>query len=271
MNPADPSTDRDRLTEPVGTLWLRAPDWRTIDTVARKSEPWVLWRMGFQSLLAHWMDEAVRRNVARVEIICPDRAAEIEAALEGGLYWSREIRFHATKPAEAPPDSEIITMTGLPGLLPANEPADGTALLQLWLSQQLAWLEQRSPAVSVERQLHPRVWVGPGVRIHPSARLTGPCWIGARAEIGADAEIGPQAIIGHQSVIDQRASVTHSIVMPETFVGSRLHLQRMIADGYILLDANRGTRVEFTDRFMLARMRTDWRGFFDKWKRRLST
>jgi hypothetical protein len=267
LSTAKPMTDR--VIPAEGTLWLHAPDWRALDTVGQRPEPWVLWRIGFQSLLRHWMDEAVRRNVASVEIICPDRPAQTEASLEGGHYWSRTVRFHATTPDDAPPADEIIAMTGLPGDPVTPPPADGAALLRHWLGLQLTWLERRAPSVSAERQLHPRVWVGPGVRIHPSARLSGPCWIGARAEIGAEAEIGPGAIIGHQSVIDHRASVVQSVVMPETFVGSRLHLQHMVADGYILFDTTRGTRVEFTDRFMLARMRTDWRGFFDKWKLRL--
>lgn len=259
MNP-----EKDRTAPPAGSLWLRAPDWRALDTVARRAEPWVLWRIGFQSLLAHWMDEAVRRNVATVEIICPDRAAEVEASLHGAVYWSREVRFHATPPPEAP--AEIESLHGLPGQPWAAAPTDGAGLLRHWLELQLAWLGQRAETVSVDRQLHPRVWVGPGVRIHPAARLTGPCWIGARTEIGAEAEIGPHAIIGHHVVVDQHASVIRSVVLPDTFVGARVHLHHMLADGATLLDTVRGTRVDITDRFMLARLRQGWGGWFTRRK-----
>ena len=262
------TTERDRTAPPEGELWLIAPDWRELDTVALREDPWVLWRIGSQSLLAHWMDEAVRRNVAQVHIVCPDRLSEIEASLNGGLYWSRELHFHAALPVGVPERDKVETLISLPGMPAPSAPTDGPSLLRHWLDLQLAWLDTRSSAVSVDRQLHPRVWVGPGVRIHPSARLSGPCWIGARTEIGADAEIGPHAIIGHQSVIDQHASVASSVVLPETFVGSRLHLQRMMADGATLLDATRGTRVDITDSFMLARLRTTWGGWFGKRKRR---
>lgn len=263
-----PTTERDRTAPPEGELWLVAPDWRALDTIAQREDPWVLWRIGSQSLLAHWMDEAVRRNVARVHIVCADRMAEIEASLNGGLYWSRELEFHAALPVGVSDDDHVETLVGLPGLPVPQAPTDGPSLLRHWLDLQLAWLNTRSATVSVDRQLHPLVWVGPGVRIHPSARLSGPCWIGARTEIGADAEIGPHAIVGHQSVIDQNASVAHSVVLPETFVGSRLHLQRMMADGATLLDANRGTRVDISDSFMLARLRTTWGGWFGKRKQR---
>jgi UDP-3-O-[3-hydroxymyristoyl] glucosamine N-acyltransferase len=102
------------------------------------------------------------------------------------------------------------------------------------------------------------------VRIHPSARLTGPCWIGSRSEVGADAAIGPNAIIGTHSVIDANSSVADSVVLPDTFVGARVHLQRMMADGNVLLDATRGTRVEITDSFMLGRLHQGWGRWFKR-------
>lgn len=242
----------DRSSASTGTLWLEAPDWQKLDTVAQRAEPWALWRIGFQSLLAHWMDEAVRRNVERVEIISPDRPAELEAALNGGVFWSREIVVHATRPDHAPSDCE--SMLSLPGFTGTSPPTDGAGVVKHWLQIQLDWLSSRDETVSVDRQLHPRVWVGPRVSIHPQARLTGPCWIGSQTQIGADSEIGPNAVIGTHSVIDHQASVKDSIVLPDTFIGANLHLQNMIADGNILLDANRGTRVEITDRFMIARL-----------------
>jgi hypothetical protein len=260
LNAPESPSPLDRTAAPSGTLWLEAPDWRALDTLAQRAKPWVLWRIGFQSLLAHWMDESVRRNVATVVIICPDRLAEVEAALHGAVYWSREVQFCPTAPAEAPAKRE--SLIGLPGLPGSTPPSDGPSLVRHWLDLQLAWLASRGERVSVDRQLHPRVWVGPGVRIHPAARLTGPCWIGSRSEIGADTAIGPNAIIGSHCVIDQHASVIDSVVLPDTYVGLRLHLRRMLADGNILLDTTRDTRVDMTDRFMLGRLHQGWSGWF---------
>ena len=198
------------------------------------------------------MDEAVRRNVERVEIISPDRPAELEASLRGGVFWSREIVVHSSRPSHAPADVEPIFT--LPGMGITAPPTDGAGVVKHWLQVQLDWLSSRDETVSVDRQLHPRVWVGPRVSIHPQARITGPCWIGSQSQIGADAEIGPNAGIGTHSVIDHNASVKDSIVLPDTFIGANLHLQNMIADGNILLDANRGSRAEIVDRFMMARL-----------------
>lgn len=243
----------DRTSEPRGTLWLDAPDWSRLDDVAQRGEPWALWRVGFQSVLAHWMDEAVRRNVARVEIISPDRPERLAKSLKGGIYWSREVAVHATVPADAPGQRQ--SLANLPGHSEVATPTDGGELLSHWLRVQMTWLQSRDEKVSLDRQLHPRVWVGPGVVIHPQARLTGPCWIGSKSQIGADSAIGPNAIIGTHSVIDRNASVSDSVVMPDTFIGANLHLKNMIGDGDHLLDANRGSRVQIVDRFMMARLR----------------
>jgi PAS domain S-box-containing protein len=140
-------------------------------------------------------------------------------------------------------------------------PRDDRTMLSYWLDLQLAWLTARQESISVDRQLHPRVWVGPGVQIHPAAKLCGPCWIGSRAQIGADATVGPNAIVGIRSVVDGNASIENAVVQSDTFVGAHLHLDHMIADGATLFDLTRHTRVELTDRFMLSRLRTsfwDW-------------
>jgi NDP-sugar pyrophosphorylase family protein len=103
--------------------------------------------------------------------------------------------------------------------------------------------------------------VGPGVQIHPAAKLCGPRLIGSRAQIGADATVGPNAIVGIRSVVDGNASIENAVVQSDTFVGAHLHLDHMIADGATLFDLTRHTRVELTDRFMLSRLRTsfwDW-------------
>src|SRR5438094_7559629 len=71
-------------------IWkLVAPDYGALDTVWKNPKPFVLWPVGPQPLLAHWMDEAVRLGVERVEIYVADRPAEVRGWLEGGAYWSR--------------------------------------------------------------------------------------------------------------------------------------------------------------------------------------
>ena len=67
-------------------------------------------------------------------------------------------------------------------------------------------------------------------RIHPSARLIGPVFLGANVEIGAGATVGPNAAIGANSIIDRYAGLTNAIVLPDTYIGGRLCLDHAVAD-----------------------------------------
>jgi hypothetical protein len=237
-----------------GTLWLEAPDYAALDTLACRPEPFVLWPVGPKPLLAHWMDEAVRRNVAEVVIIAPDRPHLVRAALAGGHYWSRAVRVLPQRGAEAPADcARLDGLPGQPSLPPVATPA---ALLARWLELQHAWLNSRhSGEISIDRHLPPGAWIGPLAQVHPKARLIAPCWVGARALIGAGVVLGPNALVGERSVVDDGAIVREAAVLAESYVGPRVNLHRMIAAGAVLLDAARGTRVDITDRFILASLR----------------
>ena len=122
-------------TVPQTTWKLLAPDWSALDTVWKNPLPFVLWPVGQQPLIAHWMDEAVRRGVETVELFVADRPAEVRAWLEGGAYWSRRLRLvPIASETDAPSDAECLT--GLPGDESDLVPGDGRALLQHWFALQ---------------------------------------------------------------------------------------------------------------------------------------
>ena len=68
-----------------------------------------------------------------------------------------------------------------------------------------------------------------GARIHPSAQLTGPVYIGANARIEADAIVGPNVVIGHDTIVDTKAEIRDSVILPETYVGGSLFLEQVVA------------------------------------------
>src|SRR5204862_5319737 len=70
------------------------------------------------------------------------------------------------------------------------------------------------------REIKPQVWVGRETQIAPSAKLTGPCWIGHGVHIGANAQVGPNIIIEDGSFIDETSELSESWVGPQTFVGA---------------------------------------------------
>ncbi|WP_172388121.1 sugar phosphate nucleotidyltransferase [Streptomyces sp. MNP-20] len=76
--------------------------------------------------------------------------------------------------------------------------------------------------VGVERagvELSPTVRVDKSARIHPTAQLTGPVYVGAHAQIGAGARIGEHTVVGAHAVIDQGAQLRRVVVHPHAYVG----------------------------------------------------
>ncbi|MEI8341349.1 MAG: hypothetical protein WCH43_07445 [Verrucomicrobiota bacterium] len=234
------------------TLTLLAPDFSALDTIWRNPLPFALWPVGHQSLLAHWMDEAVRQGATEVRIFAADRPSEIRQHLDGGAYWSRKVEVVAIKqdneaPAEAIP---VIRLPEQPEpAAPFSTPGE---LLTHWLGIQRFWLSNRdSHSVAVDVETVPDGWIGPLARVHPRATLKPPFWIGARAEIGGDCVIGPNALIGAECVLDGNAQVEDAVVMPGTFLGRNTRLHRAVAQGGILVDVQRGCRVDIRESFIL--------------------
>ncbi|BET66148.1 hypothetical protein ASA1KI_10660 [Opitutales bacterium ASA1] len=245
---------------------LGVPDWPDFDTVARRTDPPVLWPVGAQPLLAHWMDEARRRGATRVRVYCADRPHLVRAWLEGGAYWSCPVEVVPSEVTRYPASAEWTDR--LPGESTPRIPHDGASLVEWWLERNLRWLESREDHARLLDERHPDGgWIGPRARVHPRAKLHGPFWIGAGAQIGAGARIGPGAIVGARCVVETDAEVREAVVLDDSFVGPHVSLNRMIADGSVVIDAQRGCRVEIAESFILSGTR--YRGDSVPWSDRV--
>jgi hypothetical protein len=233
------------------TWKLLAPDWAALDTVWHHDLPFVLWPVGNQPLLAHWMDEAVRSGVDVIELYVADRPAEVRAWIKEGAYWSRRVLLIPIGAEEQAPDDAVRT-DHLPGVSAPRLPVTPAALPGYWFELQKQWLAQRSlEAVTVDH-LHPSGgWIGPRAKIHPSARLTAPFWIGARARIGRGCEIGPNALIAEGAVLDRNVKVEQACVLPRSYLGRNTQLLHSAAAGSVLLDFRRGCRAEIAEPFIM--------------------
>ena len=223
-----------------------APDWAALDTTVRRSEPAVLWPVGGQSLAAHWLDHAVRLGCTQVVLHAPDRPAEVRAALGDGGYWSLELEV-----SSQPPPPEAIPMIRLPFEGRREAPSTPLALVAWWYELNLGWLERRKPdAIAIDERRADGGWVGPKVKIDPTAQLVAPYWIGAGAEIGPGCRIGPGAMIGPGCVLEQDVRVEGSLVLPRTYLGRHLDVVARVVDGPVMIDRKAGTRVELADAFV---------------------
>ncbi|MFH1829830.1 MAG: sugar phosphate nucleotidyltransferase [Pseudomonadota bacterium] len=79
------------------------------------------------------------------------------------------------------------------------------------------------------RKLAPGVWVGEHVELSGEEVLRSPVFVGENCRLGKDCKIGPHAIIGDNVVVDPRASVQHSVIMSNCFLGEGVQV-----DGSIL-------------------------------------
>lgn len=227
-------------------LVLVAPDFAALDRIARRSAPAVLWPVGGQSLAAHWLDHAVRLGCRHVVLHVLDRPAEVRAALGDGGYWSLAIEV-----STQPPPADAIRMDRLPGEPARAAPTTPAELVTWWWDLNRSWLERRNAAaISIDERRADGGWVGPGVRIDPSAQTIAPYWIGAGTEVGPGCRIGPGAMIGPGCVLEQDVRIENSLVLPRTFLGRHLDVVARMVDGPVVLDRVSGTRVEIADTFV---------------------
>ena len=95
-------------------------------------------------------------------------------------------------------------------------------------------LEIDLPAVHVGEG----IWVGGGVDIHPTARLSSPIYIGAGVSIGPNATIGDHTIIGTNSIIDEDAHVARSVIGAMAYVGKETDVaDSVIKGGYLVTES----------------------------------
>ena len=232
---------------------LLAPDWCVYDDLWRNPDPFCLWPVGNQPFIAHWMDRAVDESIDAIELFVSDRPAAVRDYLNEGAFWSRQVTVTPIAADERAPD-DAIPLVGLPRDNTIESPIGSSAdLLRHWLNLNLRWLEQiEYYELRVQRRQEPRGWIGPRVRVHPTAELVEPYWIQGDCDIGPGAEIGPGACIGENTIIDQDASIVDSMVLSGTMVGRNTLLDRVAVDGGLLLDTKRGCRVPVTDSFILS-------------------
>ncbi len=232
-------------------LRLVAPDFAALDTIWHNPLPFVLWPVGPQPLLAHWMDDAVRRRFDEVEVYVSDRPAAVRLALEGGVYWSRPVRvIPIASEADAPSDAQ--RADHFPNAATTPFSGDARQLLEYWFDLQKAWLVSRNEAGVAIDELHSSGgWIGPRVSVHPSAQLRAPFWIGPNAKIGEDCLVGPNAVICENSILGNNVEVEEACILPNTCLGHNTRLCRALGDGGAIVDWARGCRVDIRERFIM--------------------
>ena len=199
------------------------------------------------------MDYAVSSGVEQVEFLVSDRPTEVRDFLKDGSYWSRSISVVSISSDEAAPE-DAIPLLGLPNDNKIQGTLDSPADLQRhWLLLNLTWLGRIDEhEFHIEKKQCHQGWVGPQSRISPTAKLVPPYWVQGKCDIADGAQIGPNACIRENTIIDSNAIVKNSVVLPGTLVGRNTSLDQVAVDGGLLMDIERGCRVNISDSFILS-------------------
>ena len=96
-------------------------------------------------------------------------------------------------------------------------------------------------------EIKPGVWVDGRARIHRSARILAPAYIGNGARIRAAAVITRCSSIEHHAEIDCGTVIEDASVLPYTFVGAGLDIAQVVVGNSRLAHVTRNVEVEITD------------------------
>ena len=102
------------------------------------------------------------------------------------------------------------------------------------------------------REVRPGIWLADGARVHRTANLVAPAYIGRATRVGAATMITACSHLEHHCEVGYGTLVKHSSVLPYTCIGNELHLSHAVVDGVRLLDTRKNVTVIIGDSKLLS-------------------
>ena len=111
------------------------------------------------------------------------------------------------------------------------------------------------------RELKPGVWVAEHARIHRTARLLAPAFVGGHAKLRAASVVTRCSVVEHHAEVDCGTVLEDTTVLPYTYVGAGLDASHAVAGFGRLVHMRRNVEVEIADSRMLGTVSTSawWR------------
>lgn len=170
---------------------------------------------------------------------------------QSGIWLSGDTIPHITKDGSNKSDWELLGSDGSLQLLSTSVTPLSCETPALFRRSVLRLLRYNRPDI-VASAANPQdgVWMGRNVVIHPSAKITGPIYLGKNTTIGPKCTVGPYLVLEDECILSDEVIAKRSIILPETFVGVELELDEAIAapNSLSLADA---PVVAIADNFML--------------------
>jgi len=125
-------------------------------------------------------------------------------------------------------------------------------------------LKGRCALQPVGSQVGEGVWVGEGLCMARSVRLTAPCYVGSNTILRDCVSVGPFSSVENNCVIDCGTTIESSSVLPQSFLAAGLNVRRSIVDGPYLEHLDTGTTVDLQAFGLGRRVGNDGRMRFDR-------
>jgi hypothetical protein len=96
-------------------------------------------------------------------------------------------------------------------------------------------------------EMRPGVWYGAGARVHSSAMIHAPAFIGMKTHISASCTIDRASAIEHDCVVDYKSTIRQSCLLQNTRIGINLNVRNSIVFNNKLLHLDRGVEIKCSD------------------------
>ena len=106
------------------------------------------------------------------------------------------------------------------------------------------------------REIRPGVWVVKGARVHRTARLLAPCFVGAHAKVRASSLLTRGSVAERHAEIDCGTIIENSTVLPATVVGAGLDAVQSVIGFRRVWNLRRSVEVDISDRQFVGALRS---------------
>jgi NDP-sugar pyrophosphorylase family protein len=111
---------------------------------------------------------------------------------------------------------------------------------------------QKTSIRPVGNEVRPGVWIAAGARVHRSARLVAPCYIGTSAKIRAGALITRGTSIENHCVVDCGSVIESSTLLPLSYVGKGLDLTHSLLGSHRVFSVKYGAEMDVEDATLIS-------------------
>lgn len=105
------------------------------------------------------------------------------------------------------------------------------------------------------QQAAEKVWIDPTAQVDATAKIEGPCYIGARTKLNAGVVIKDYSSVERDSEVDIGTTLDGASILPNTYVAPGLRVRNSVIDGTRLENLERGVIVDLGAVSLSARKR----------------